>query len=109
MDFEYNLSDVGFKRIFVKITGLLKVGMINSEFVVKDSAGNKYIESYPNYFVSDMTADNEIRTYFLELKEYEDNSKMLDLFNENGEIKKELFGTVKVKIIEIDKGYKGNL
>ena len=107
MDFEYNLSDVGFKRIIVKITGLLKVGMIKSKFVIMDSAGNKYIESYPNYFLSDMTEDNEIHTFQC-FEKYEDDPPMIKLFNEDGELKKELFGTVKVKIIEMDKGYKSN-
>ena len=104
MNFDYNLSDVGIKRVIVRIIGLLKLDVIKSKFVIMDmdSAGNKYIESYPNYFVSGMTEDNEIHTFQC-FEKYEDDPPMIKLFNENGELKKELFGTIKVKIIEMNK------
>ena len=102
MDFDYNLSDVGIKRVIVRIIGLLKLDVIKSKFVIMDSAGNKYVDSYSNYFVSDMTEDNEIQILQC-FEKYEDDPPMKILFNENGELKKELFGTIKVKIIEMNK------
>jgi len=89
-----------------KIIGLLKTEEISSEFVFVN-ADKKFIVNLPNYRIRNFT-ENTCMVFRSGFYKHDENNEIISLFNSARELRKELFGTVKVKIIEMHKGYKPN-
>ena len=95
-----------FGRFKAKIIGVLKTGEMSSDFIF-ENANNKFIKNLPNYRIRDFT-ENSYMVFRGGFYKHDDKNEIIPLFNTNGELKKELFGTIKVRIIEMHKGFKPN-
>jgi len=104
---EQKTYDKYFKEVKAKMIGLLRTGALESEFVFMDEFGKKYIDDWPNYMMSYVN-ENSIYILYGPCEKYDEKSNIIPLFDDDGELKKEIFGNIKVRIIEMDRGYKPN-
>ena len=95
-----------FGRFKAKIVGLLEAGEMSSKFVFVNNDIN-FIVNLPNYRIRNFDK-NSCMVFRGGFYKHDENNEIIPLFNTNGELKTELFGTIKVKIIEIHKGFKRN-
>lgn len=101
-----------------KILGLIEAGIRISKLVYENEWGDKYTRYFDNYQVAELSNDNNIIVFggrmdgreidLLDENKYDGAEKIIPLFDDNGDLKRNLFGSIKVKIIEMDRGYKPN-
>jgi hypothetical protein len=98
-----------------KILGLLETGTLRSKLVFMNELGNKYVKYFDNCLILNITKDDPYIVFgrFWEFEKglyekFNDELKIIPLFDGTGKLKKDLFGTIRIKIIEMDKGYKPN-
>ena len=98
-----------------KILGLLNVGPVKSKLVFMNEFGDKYVDYFKNYHLLNITKEDPCIVFGRKddfeneiYEKFNEELNLITLFDETGKLKKDLFGTIKVKIIEIDKGFKQN-
>ena len=98
-----------------KILGLIDVGPTRSKLAFENEYGDQYVEYFDNTLISKLNKEkcyvcfgrhsDFLSNYY---EKFNDSLIIIPLFNECGELRRDLFDLVEVLILEMHKGYKKN-